>query len=245
MCVICLDHLKLAEHIRCLPCSHVYHSNCIKLWLRRKNSCPCCAAKVVKRRRKSSRHSPSTQFPNENQPVHHSLDNNTPAQHNSSVSNNPEPVTPRLQDRCEPVSLDVHRLTPKNSIPFRVAPTQSGAVAGAGTGSFVTFTSNAGAGVGAVDMRDDDSSDQIHSELSSHADADEPSASELLSQLRNALRTDGSMFSFETSTGSFDAGFEEQMIELSDIGHLGDASGIDDDDEEMVTPREIDVGIDV
>ncbi|KAK4440690.1 hypothetical protein Salat_0403900 [Sesamum alatum] len=49
VCTICLEELLKdddvsAEVIR-LPCSHVYHEDCILKWLRKKQSCPCCRAK--------------------------------------------------------------------------------------------------------------------------------------------------------------------------------------------------------
>ena len=41
-CVICLEDFKDKEHIICLPCIHVFHSECIKSWLERDNACPTC-----------------------------------------------------------------------------------------------------------------------------------------------------------------------------------------------------------
>lgn len=52
LCVICLDEIQVGNHLRALPCQHVFHSHCIRVWLRRKNACPCCCQKVIKRRRK-------------------------------------------------------------------------------------------------------------------------------------------------------------------------------------------------
>ena len=41
-CVICLEDFKDKEHIICLPCIHVFHSECIKSWLNKNNNCPTC-----------------------------------------------------------------------------------------------------------------------------------------------------------------------------------------------------------
>lgn len=54
-CVICLEDVVVGSRVRSLPCSHVYHAQCIRVWLRRKNACPCCCVKVIKRRKKRHR----------------------------------------------------------------------------------------------------------------------------------------------------------------------------------------------
>jgi hypothetical protein len=42
-CSICLDDLLHGDHVRRLPCNHVYHSNCIAKWLvERHSTCPLC-----------------------------------------------------------------------------------------------------------------------------------------------------------------------------------------------------------
>ena len=41
-CVICLGDFQDKEHIICLPCIHVFHSECIKSWLSTNNCCPTC-----------------------------------------------------------------------------------------------------------------------------------------------------------------------------------------------------------
>ena len=41
-CVICLEDIQDNESIICLPCIHVFHSECIKSWLNNHNSCPTC-----------------------------------------------------------------------------------------------------------------------------------------------------------------------------------------------------------
>ncbi|KAH8887181.1 hypothetical protein GQ53DRAFT_768638 [Thozetella sp. PMI_491] len=48
VCAICLETLENADMIRCLPCGHVYHSNCIKDWYTRcHDNCPLCHMSYV------------------------------------------------------------------------------------------------------------------------------------------------------------------------------------------------------
>ncbi|CAN8063730.1 unnamed protein product [Agarophyton chilense] len=53
-CVICLEPIIVGQRVRSLPCKHIYHSQCIRVWLRRKNACPCCCHRVMARKRKRS-----------------------------------------------------------------------------------------------------------------------------------------------------------------------------------------------
>lgn len=39
-CAICLDDIGSGVKIR--ACKHVYHSECIRMWFRTKQSCPVC-----------------------------------------------------------------------------------------------------------------------------------------------------------------------------------------------------------
>ncbi|KAI0563910.1 RING-type E3 ubiquitin transferase [Gracilaria domingensis] len=59
-CVICLESIIVGQRVRTLPCNHIYHSQCIRVWLRRKNACPCCCNRVLARRRKRSNNQTST-----------------------------------------------------------------------------------------------------------------------------------------------------------------------------------------
>ena len=43
-CSICL--IKSDENVRILPCKHLFHKNCIDIWLRMKNFCPMCKNKI-------------------------------------------------------------------------------------------------------------------------------------------------------------------------------------------------------
>jgi len=43
VCPICLDVLEEQSHVRCLPCEHVFHQDCLETWyLKGRYSCPMC-----------------------------------------------------------------------------------------------------------------------------------------------------------------------------------------------------------
>ena len=41
-CVICTQEFEAGLEVTCMPCSHVYHEECIVKWLKRSNVCPLC-----------------------------------------------------------------------------------------------------------------------------------------------------------------------------------------------------------
>jgi len=41
-CVICVEDLSEGESVRTLPCGHIYHQECIDLWLQRSRLCCLC-----------------------------------------------------------------------------------------------------------------------------------------------------------------------------------------------------------
>ena len=42
MCLICLEEYKNNDIIKKLPCNHIFHSECLKIWLSHKTTCPIC-----------------------------------------------------------------------------------------------------------------------------------------------------------------------------------------------------------
>jgi hypothetical protein len=45
-CVICQKGYELKDKYIKLPCKHIYHENCIKTWLKKKNVCPICKQNI-------------------------------------------------------------------------------------------------------------------------------------------------------------------------------------------------------
>ncbi|XP_036703401.1 E3 ubiquitin-protein ligase RNF126 isoform X6 [Balaenoptera musculus] len=41
-CPVCKDDYGLGEHVRQLPCNHLFHDGCIVPWLEQHDSCPVC-----------------------------------------------------------------------------------------------------------------------------------------------------------------------------------------------------------
>ncbi len=41
-CIICIDTFKDGEPVLHMPCSHVFHEQCIVAWFRENNKCPMC-----------------------------------------------------------------------------------------------------------------------------------------------------------------------------------------------------------
>lgn len=45
-CAICLEPFASQDSVKCLPCTHVYHGDCIDQWLTRKPNCPVCKREI-------------------------------------------------------------------------------------------------------------------------------------------------------------------------------------------------------
>ncbi|KAH7863285.1 hypothetical protein Vadar_015722 [Vaccinium darrowii] len=41
-CSICLEEFVVGSRVARLPCSHLYHGDCVLKWLKRSNACPLC-----------------------------------------------------------------------------------------------------------------------------------------------------------------------------------------------------------
>lgn len=47
-CVVCLNDYKDDETLRLVsPCGHVFHADCVDIWLSYRSTCPICRADVV------------------------------------------------------------------------------------------------------------------------------------------------------------------------------------------------------
>lgn len=42
LCAVCLEGLSVGTEATCMPCSHLYHENCILRWLDKSTLCPLC-----------------------------------------------------------------------------------------------------------------------------------------------------------------------------------------------------------
>lgn len=45
-CVICLEKYKNEETVIILPCTHIFHTSCIKDWFKTQDTCPICKFKI-------------------------------------------------------------------------------------------------------------------------------------------------------------------------------------------------------
>ena len=45
-CLICLENFKKGDNIIILPCIHIFHSDCIKNWMKKQLLCPICKNKI-------------------------------------------------------------------------------------------------------------------------------------------------------------------------------------------------------
>ena len=46
-CSICLCEIKKDETVYSIPCKHLFHTHCLKVWLDRHNTCPLCRQTMV------------------------------------------------------------------------------------------------------------------------------------------------------------------------------------------------------
>lgn len=46
-CIICREEYEDGSHLCILPCNHIYHHQCIQLWLQNNNTCPYCSSEIT------------------------------------------------------------------------------------------------------------------------------------------------------------------------------------------------------
>ena len=46
-CIICLGEFDIGESVTTLPCVHLFHTDCIKNWLKSQNHCPICKFEIT------------------------------------------------------------------------------------------------------------------------------------------------------------------------------------------------------
>lgn len=42
ICSICLEEMKYNDICMIISCSHIFHKECLELWMRKKTICPLC-----------------------------------------------------------------------------------------------------------------------------------------------------------------------------------------------------------
>jgi hypothetical protein len=53
-CTICIMEIEDGDRIGVLPCEHKFHVDCLKEWIKRKNSCPLCQVPGIAREKENS-----------------------------------------------------------------------------------------------------------------------------------------------------------------------------------------------
>ena len=46
-CIICLEEFDIGDSVTTLPCVHLFHTDCIKNWLKSQNHCPICKFEIT------------------------------------------------------------------------------------------------------------------------------------------------------------------------------------------------------
>lgn len=41
-CIICMSSFQINEKVKIMPCTHFFHTDCIRQWFRENDSCPIC-----------------------------------------------------------------------------------------------------------------------------------------------------------------------------------------------------------
>lgn len=45
-CMICMSSFELNEKVKIMPCTHFFHTDCIKKWFEANDTCPICKSRV-------------------------------------------------------------------------------------------------------------------------------------------------------------------------------------------------------
>lgn len=46
-CIVCQDDYQEGELAKKMPCGHLYHRQCLDMWLEKDNSCPTCRTELL------------------------------------------------------------------------------------------------------------------------------------------------------------------------------------------------------
>lgn len=50
MCTICMIEIEDGDRVGALPCNHLFHVDCLKEWIKRRNVCPLCQTPIAEER---------------------------------------------------------------------------------------------------------------------------------------------------------------------------------------------------
>ena len=114
-CSICLDSFKENEKYIQLPCpeqNHCFHSNCIKEWLSRNNTCPLCRTEFSQERTTRPR-TPHTPLLLSNLMNIQSISNTIPdTGDNNIIDNSPEFILNTIDNFLRDISNEIDNPTP-------------------------------------------------------------------------------------------------------------------------------------
>ena len=97
-CTICLAPVEDGEKVGVLPCSHIFHAECLSHWIQRRNICPLCQAREIA----SPRIIEGTSTGDDGEEaveISRSSNTNTPRSNATDVSGNMQSSTPSAQNR--------------------------------------------------------------------------------------------------------------------------------------------------
>ena len=49
VCIICREEMQAGNACKKLPCSHIFHKNCLRTWFQRQQTCPTCRTDILQR----------------------------------------------------------------------------------------------------------------------------------------------------------------------------------------------------
>eukprot|EP00553_Chaetoceros_curvisetus_P011479 CAMPEP_0204635326 /NCGR_PEP_ID=MMETSP0717-20131115/31319_1 /ASSEMBLY_ACC=CAM_ASM_000666 /TAXON_ID=230516 /ORGANISM="Chaetoceros curvisetus" /LENGTH=173 /DNA_ID=CAMNT_0051654047 /DNA_START=11 /DNA_END=532 /DNA_ORIENTATION=+ len=98
------------ERIGALPCNHMFHVDCLKEWIKRKNICPLCQKPNIAREKESENNSSTSQDSNgENNTTNANLEERRQVVRTTGAQVDPQEVTNNRQRRNRRISRNTQR----------------------------------------------------------------------------------------------------------------------------------------
>lgn len=111
-CTICFCELEDGDRVGDLGCPHVFHVDCLKMWVTKRNSCPLCNIPIARRKRISSE-----ELVKENVQNQANAMVDLEASGSTTRNNNPVFGSPSIQQRNGPGRLSHMPITPSTVTP--------------------------------------------------------------------------------------------------------------------------------